>query len=92
MTGRTGCRRAWTAAEVRALGTRTDLPTACQIVYGCSRGRAYEMYRAGQLDFPALKCGRRVVVPVIPLLRLLGVDGGEDASPRSFVADTEGPS
>lgn len=65
------CRRPWTAEEVRALGTRTDLVTACQMVYGCHKNKAWEMYHAGQLDFPALRCGRRVVVPVRPLLALL---------------------
>jgi hypothetical protein len=67
-------RKAWTEQEIRALGTRTDLVTACQIVYGCGRNKAWEMYHAGELDFPALKVGRRVAVPVIPLLRLLDLE------------------
>lgn len=66
--------RVWTADEVRALGVRTDLVTACQIVYGCGKNRAWELYHARALDFPALRCGRRVVVPVAPLLTLLGID------------------
>ena len=69
-----GARRAWSVDEVKALGTRTDLPIACQIVYGVSKNKAWEMYHAGELDFPALRCGRRVIVPVAPLLRLLGLD------------------
>jgi hypothetical protein len=65
--------RTWTAAEVLSLGVRTDLVTACQIVYGCGKNRAWELYHAGRLDFPALRCGRRVIVPVLPLLQLLGI-------------------
>lgn len=67
-------RRTWTAEEVRALGVRTDLITACQIVYGAGKNRAREMYHAGQLDFPTLRVGRRIVVPVAPLLELLGIN------------------
>jgi len=38
-----------------------------------SRGVAYESTRVGVI--PALKLGRRTLVPVGPLLRLLGVEG-----------------
>lgn len=66
-------RRSWTREEILALGTRTDLVSACSLVYGCGRNKAWELYHAGQLDFPALKVGRRVVVPVAPLLDLLHI-------------------
>ena len=69
--------RTWTTDEVRALGVRTDLVTACRILYGCGKNRAWELYHAGQLDFPALRCGRRVVVPTAPLRALLGLDRPE---------------
>lgn len=69
----------WTPDEVRALGVRTDLVTACQIVYGCGKNRAWEMHKAGELPFPALKVGRRVVVPVQPLIKLLGLEESEAA-------------
>ncbi|MEV8510844.1 DNA-binding protein [Dactylosporangium sp. NPDC051484] len=65
-------RRAWTLEEVQALGLRTDLVTACQIAYGIGKNKAWEMYHAGELDFPAIKVGRRVVCPTRPLLQLLG--------------------
>lgn len=65
--------RAWTAEEVRALGVRTDLVTACEVVYGCGRTKSYELLRTGQLDFPVLRVGHRIVVPVRPLLDLLGL-------------------
>ncbi len=63
----------WTEAQVRSLGLRTDLVTACSIVYGCGRTKAYELYHRGELDFPAIRAGARIVVPVAPLLKLLGV-------------------
>ena len=62
----------WTAEDVRRLGIRTDLVTACQIVYGCGKNKAWSMYHAGELDFPAIRVGRRVVCPTRPLLNLLG--------------------
>lgn len=66
--------RTWTPAEVRALGVRTDLVTACEIAYGCQRTKAYELFRRGELDFPAVRVGNRVVVPVAALCRFLGID------------------
>ncbi len=59
---------------MRALGVRTDLVTACLVVYGCGRTKAYELHRTGQLDFPALTVGNRIVVPTAPLLSLLGLE------------------
>ncbi len=67
--------RTWTEADVRSLGVRTDLETACSIVLGIGRTRSYELERAGELPFPVLRTGRRIVVPTAPLLRLLGLDG-----------------
>jgi hypothetical protein len=66
-------RRVWTPDEVRALGVRTDLVTACNAVLDVGKTKAWEMYHAGELPFPAIRCGRRVVVPVAPLLTLLGI-------------------
>lgn len=67
-------RHAWTLDDVKALGLRTDLVTACQIVYGCGKNKAWEMFHANELDFPALRVGRRVVVPVQAVKRLLEVE------------------
>ncbi len=66
--------RRWTPADVRALGVRTDLVTACEIAYGARRTKAYELYRRGDLDFPAVRVGSRVVVPVAALCRFLGIE------------------
>lgn len=69
---------------VRALGVRTDLVTACSVVYGCGRTKAYELYAAGELDFPVLKAGNRYTVPTAPLLELLGLDPDmSEAGPAS---------
>jgi hypothetical protein len=76
---KTTTRRTWTAADVQALGVRTDLYTACEIVLGVGRDKARELYRAGELPFPALKAGRRTVVPVQHLLNLLGLEESKAA-------------
>ncbi|MEO3930750.1 DNA-binding protein [Micromonosporaceae bacterium B7E4] len=62
-----------TADEIRALGVRTDLVTACRIVLGCGKNKAWELYHADELPFPALRCGRRVIVPTAPVIELLGL-------------------
>jgi hypothetical protein len=74
-------KRSWTVEEIRALGTRTDLPTACEIAYGCGRTKAYEMFRRGELHFPAVRVGQKVVCPVASLLRFLAIDTGDERDP-----------
>jgi hypothetical protein len=76
---RPASRRSWTADEVRALGTRVDLVTACRVVLGCGKNKAWALYHAGELPFPALRVGRRVVCPVRPLLDLLGISDQQQA-------------
>ena len=66
--------RNWMPAEVRALGVRTDLVTACEIAFGARRTKAYELYRRGELGFPAVRVGNRVIVPVSALCQFLGID------------------
>jgi Helix-turn-helix domain len=63
--------KVWTSDEVRALGVRTDVETAGSIL-GLSRTQAYEAIKRG--DIPHFKVGRRIVVPVAPLLHKLGID------------------
>lgn len=69
--------RRWTIDEVRALGVHTDLVTACSARYGIGKNLSWEKYHAGELDFPTARVGRRVVVPVRPLLELLGYETSE---------------
>lgn len=70
--------RTWTTGEIRALGVRTDGVTACKIVYGVGRTKAYELLRSGQADFKVIKVPgtktNRYVVPVSELLRVLSLD------------------
>lgn len=62
----------WTAEAVRALGVRTDLRTAGEI-FGYSKTQVYEAAKTGALPFPVIRCGVRYVVPVQPILDLLGL-------------------
>lgn len=66
-------RRVWTPAEVIALGVRTDVPTAGEILAGLCRDEAYRSVKRGDFPVPVLKVGRRLVVPVAPILELLGI-------------------
>lgn len=78
----------WTPAEVRMLGVRTDLVTACEIAYGAKRTKAYELFRRGELDFPAVRVGNRVVVPVSALCQFLGIELEPDHSSRTGTTTT----
>jgi hypothetical protein len=66
-------RRVWTPAEVVALGVRTDVPTAGEILAGLCRDEAYRSVKRGDFPVPVLKVGRRLVVPMAPILELLGI-------------------
>ena len=66
----------WTEEEVRELGVRTDVPTAGEIVAGWSRDDSYRAVKRGDFPVPVVRCGRRLIVPVAPILRLLGMDAG----------------
>jgi hypothetical protein len=69
----------WTEERIRALGVRTEGVIACEIIYGDRRTKAYERLRAGDVDFPVIKRGRRYIVPTAAILGLLGL-GGDRAS------------
>jgi len=66
-------RRVWTPAEVIALGVRTDVPTAGAILAGLCRDEAYRSVKRGDFPVPVVKVGRHLVVPVAPILELLGI-------------------
>lgn len=57
-----------TLDEIRGR-TTIDVPEAA-VLLGISRSQAYTAARAGEI--PALTFGHRIVVPVKPLLALLG--------------------
>lgn len=78
-------RRVWTPAEVIALGVRTDVPTAGEILAGLCRDEAYRSVKRGDFPVPVVKVGRRLVVPVAPILELLGIklDGQRSSGPAA---------
>lgn len=62
---------AWTVDAVRRLGLTTDVETAGAIL-GIGRTKAYDLAKTGEFPVPLLRAGRRYLVPVPALLRLLG--------------------
>ncbi len=67
----------WAPEAVRALGTRTDVATAGSI-FGLSRTQAYEAVKRGDFPVTPIRIGRRLVVPVAPILALLGLGVGDE--------------
>lgn len=85
-------RRIWTPDDVRALGARTDLVTACSAVLGIGKTAAWEAFHRGELPFPTIRCGRVVVVPVAPLLELLRLTPDmSEGTPASVPSATDSP-
>lgn len=54
-------------------GPTTTVPVAGRLL-GLSRNKAYEAAASG--DIPTLRFGKRIVVPTMPLRRMLGLEGG----------------
>lgn len=86
-------RKVWTEADIRALGVRCDGVTAVRIVYGVGRTRAYEILRAGDVDFRVIRVpgSNRYVVPTADVIRLLfgapvGERAAEETSPVELAA------
>ena len=73
-------RRVWTPAEVIALGVRTDVPTAGEILAGLCRDEAYRSVKRGDFPVPIVKVGRHLVVPVAPILELLKIKPDDQPS------------
>jgi len=73
-------RRVWTPAEVIALGVRTDVPTAGEILAGLCRDEAYRSVKRGDFPVPVVKVGRHLVVPVAPILELLKIKPDDQRS------------
>ena len=49
------------------------MPTAGEILAGLCRDEAYRSVKRGDFPVPVVKVGRRLVVPVAPILELLGI-------------------
>jgi hypothetical protein len=79
----------WTAERVRSLGVRTDVPTAGQIITGWGVAESYRAVARGDFPVPVLRVGRRLIVPVAPILKLLGIpDADTHAPPRKRAGKT----
>lgn len=70
----TGRQRLWTPDAVKALGVRTSVPIAGEIIPGLCKDESYRMVARGEFPVPVIKVGRnKLVVPVAPILQLLGI-------------------
>jgi hypothetical protein len=65
--------RTWTEQAVRDLGMTTDVETAGAIL-GIGRTKAYELAKTGDFPVKLLHIGRRYLVSVPALLKLLDVE------------------
>jgi hypothetical protein len=63
--------REWIIEELA--GPTTTVPMAGKVL-GLSRNKAYEAAARGEI--PTLRFGKRIVVPTMPLRRMLGLEGG----------------
>ncbi|MEK8106604.1 DNA-binding protein [Micromonospora sp. M12] len=63
----------WTVDAVRDLGVTTDVETAGAIL-GIGRTKAYVLARTNEFPVRLLRVGRRYLVPVQGILKLLGVE------------------
>jgi hypothetical protein len=68
---------AWSLEDIRALGATTDLLTAASVLR-IGRTKAYQLARTSTFPVPVIRAGRRYLVAVTPLLRLLGQDTTDD--------------
>jgi hypothetical protein len=67
-------------------GPTTTVPVAGQLL-GLSRNKAYEAAARGEI--PTLKFGKRMVVPTMPLRRMLGLDLVSPTLPSAGSDDCE---
>ncbi|SQD96284.1 conserved hypothetical protein [Parafrankia sp. Ea1.12] len=70
-------KKTWHEGEIRDLGTRTDLRTACDIL-GMGYTVGYRRAKEGTFPVPVIKVSRHYVVPVAHLLDLLGLSRGSE--------------
>lgn len=70
----------WTPEAIRALGVRTTVPIAGEIIAGLCKDESYRMAARGEFPVPVVKVGRRLVVPVAPILDLLCVGPPDTAT------------
>ena len=71
----------WTDKAIRDLGVRTNVETAGSI-FGLSRTQTYLAIKGGRFPVPVISVGRRLVVPVAPIRKLLGLDEAGGSGPQ----------
>ena len=69
-----------TRAELLALSVVIDITTAARAL-GLGRSTAYELARRGEFPCRVLRIGSSYRVPTADLLRVLGIDLGEQPAP-----------
>lgn len=69
-----------TRAELLALPVVIDITTAARAL-GLGRSTAYELARRGEFPCRVLRIGSSYRVPTADLLRVLGIDLGEQPAP-----------
>ena len=92
----TGRQRVWTPDAIKALGVRTTVPIAGEIIAGLCKDESYRMVARGEFPVPVIKVGKnKLVVPVAPILRLLDIgpqDENMAGQPRSPALTPDGSS
>ncbi|KAB1153320.1 helix-turn-helix domain-containing protein [Micromonospora sp. AMSO12t] len=63
----------WTIEAVRELGVTTDVETAGAIL-GIGRTKAYKLAKTNEFPVRLLRVGRRYLVPVPAILKLLAIE------------------
>ncbi|GGK43468.1 hypothetical protein GCM10010124_40290 [Pilimelia terevasa] len=81
MSGGKGRANGWTAAQIRALGTLVDIPTAGSI-FGMNRTVAYDAARRGAFPVPVMTVGKRRWVSVLSIMAVLGIPTEAPARPE----------
>lgn len=79
----------WSIADIAALGATTDLVTAGQIL-GMGRTKSHQMARTGQFPVLVLRFGNRYLVPVQPILTILGCTTATGDDDRAAVGESGG--
>ena len=63
------------------------MPTACSIL-GISRAHGYELVRQNKFPVKVLRAGRRIIIPVAPLLQIVGLGtAGQALTDLELMAD-----
>ncbi len=81
--------KVWTAEEVLKLPVKVDVPTAGAIIGNLCKDESYRMVKRGEFPVPVIKVGRKLFVPVAPILQLLGLDTRAAGAPTPAAADEQ---